>query len=150
MSGLLRFQLDECQKDNIAIEDEVGFLTNYIDFESLRKRQEAKISFQHVVTSGARIPPLLFLPFVENAFKHLSRNRDRDKNIIEISLLHGNSEVRFLCRNTISATIGTPSVASGIGIRNVQKRLKLLYPDTYRLDIHRDGVWHSVNLILPC
>ena len=91
-----------------------------------------------------KIAPLLFLPFVENAFKHASRD-DRQLNRIRIGLRQDAAGIRFDCNNTYTAS---DRESAGIGLTNVIRRLELLYKDRYTLETDREGHVYSVRLTL--
>ncbi|GHN01828.1 histidine kinase [Cytophagales bacterium WSM2-2] len=152
MSELLRFQLDECQADTIALSREVDFIKNYIAFESLKAREEIVVSFDDTISmkNAISIPPLLFLPFVENAFKHISHNSDASSNRIEIRIEATNDVINFTCRNTFDKVKPANKVVSGIGLKNVQSRLDLIYGSASMLRITEEAPWYNVNLQLPC
>jgi two-component system, LytTR family, sensor kinase len=152
MSDLLRFQMDECRKESILVRDEISFLKNYIDFESLRKRNEVTVTFDHSELDGQlKIPPLLLMPFVENAFKHVSRSKSKEENVITLRISKQNDSLLFECRNTMDIRGLNESVnKSGIGLQNVMSRLKLIYGEKFVLKVVNDKNWYSVNLTLPC
>jgi len=91
-----------------------------------------------------KIAPLLFMPFVENAFKHASRD-DRQINRIGISLRQAAGSIRFECRNSFDAAIAENN---GIGLNNVIRRLELLYKDRYTLQIDKSGNSYFVVLTI--
>lgn len=144
-SELLRYQLYECTTERISIEKEVTYLQNYIDLQRLRYSDNYKIMFQvdpSVSAAHFEIPPLVVVPFVENAFKYVSNHSDI-LNEIEIKL-DRNADV-FTCfvRNTIEPMLEKmPTVNGGIGLQNVRRRLDLLYPTgNYELTI-KEGKTH--------
>jgi len=152
MSELLRFQLDECQADTITLSREVDFLKNYIAFESLKAREEIVVSFEHIIPEASTvvIPPLLLLPFVENAFKHISHNSDASSNRIEMKIVATNDVIDFTCCNTFDKIKPDNKIVSGIGLKNVQSRLDIIYGSTSSLLITEEVSWYNVKLQLPC
>ncbi len=138
-SELLRYQLYECNTEKISIEKEVAYLENYIDLQRLRYSENYKIDFRKapsVASSLAmtstyfEIPPLIVVPFVENAFKYVSNHADK-LNEIEIKL--DRDDTFFMCyvRNTTEPMREKmPTVNGGIGLQNVKRRLDLLYQPT--------------------
>ncbi len=146
-SSMLRYQLYECNEDNIPIVQELHYLKSYVDLQRLRKNKRHSIVFHTDENiSDFRIAPLLLLPFVENAFKHLSNYPDR-LNTVELDLHRKNGSFIFNVCNSVSA--GSDSTrAAGIGLRNAQRRLELLYENRYRLDIRSNQDQYSVELEL--
>jgi sensor histidine kinase YesM len=146
-SDMLRYQLYECNGREIDIEKEIHYLKNYVELQRLRKDDRYKISFRHSPDlKNFTLPPLLLIPFVENAFKHVSHYTDRP-NVIDIALnKNGNS----LNLNVFNTTDGTrsPDENAGIGLRNVRRRLELLYPGRYNLLINQAPDRFEVSLEL--
>jgi LytS/YehU family sensor histidine kinase len=93
------------------------------------------------------MPPLLFIPFIENAFKHGVSNLGN--SFIDIGLRAEGGEISFLVANSISRlSAGAPHAASGIGLDNVRKRLGLLYPGRHELRIGERETVFTVELII--
>ena len=135
-SNLLRYQLYECNDDLIPLEKEFAHIQDYVEMEKIRKGDDANIELALPnETYGMKIPPLLFTPFIENAFKYVSNHDDGAKNNIAINLRLDteSNKLRFEVNNTVDEN----KIASngGIGIPNVKKRLALLFPNQHDLDI---------------
>jgi two-component system LytT family sensor kinase len=97
------------------------------------------------ITNDFFVPPLLFIPFIENAFKHGISNRE--PSFINISMKIDNQNIDFNVKNSIScATSNQPENKTGIGLENVKKRLKLLFDDKYTLTINNTENMHEVIL----
>jgi two-component system LytT family sensor kinase len=114
---------------------EIEFMKNYIDLIQLRltPKVDLKVSLPENYTD-IPIAPLLFIPFIENAFKHGVSNRD--KSFIHISLRMTGNEILFTCSNSkIINTSNNNENESGIGLENIIKRLKLLFPYKHVIDI---------------
>ena len=149
-SDLLRYQLYEMGGSKLAIEKEIKYLQDYISLQQLRMDEKYDIRFTaDKAVAGFSIEPLLLIPLVENAFKHVSHHRDR-RNEIRVQLYcEGN---RFLCKveNTCEEQLAEKK-SGGIGLKNVQRRLELLYPGTHQLQImaseHRFVVTLSIELL---
>lgn len=132
-SDMLRYQLYECNGKEIAIEKEIQYLKNYVELQRLRKDEHYDIQFTFSEElKNFTIPPLLLLPFIENAFKHVSHFTDR-KNIIAIDLKKSGNQFQLVVFNTKDPK-PTPH-NGGIGLKNVQRRLELLYPTRHDLKI---------------
>jgi len=144
-SELLRYQLYECNEDRIPIEKEISYLESYVDLQRLRKNSRNIIRFNtDENVRGFCIAPLLLLPFVENAFKHLS-NYSGSSNIVELNMNRQNGSFLFSLSNSVDPDTENKQ-EPGIGLKNVRRRLDLLYENEYKLDIQRNPLTFSVEL----
>jgi two-component system LytT family sensor kinase len=144
-SEMLRYQLYECNGKDIPIERELTYLQNYIELQRLRKDDNYIITFQcDDQVKDFAIAPLLIIVFVENAFKHVSNYGDRN-NEISISLQRNNSDFTLKVTNTKDSHVNGKSVG-GIGLRNVKRRLDLLYNGSHTLNIQDNPGTYSVEL----
>jgi two-component system LytT family sensor kinase len=133
-SEMLRYQLYECNGKEIPVEKEVSYLKSYVELQRLRKDENYQISFSHNQVGGFSIAPLLLIPFVENAFKHVSHFSKG--NEIRIDLEATERVFRMKIFNTRDPSQKTNNGKShGIGLKNVQRRLELLYKDRHSLHI---------------
>ena len=89
---------------------------------------------------------MLLIPFVENAFKHLSHNGNGAHNTVSIELSRQDGEMQFCIQNTTEAR--PPETYGGIGLKNVKRRLELLYPQKHQLDVAETAGWYRVDLKL--
>lgn len=145
-SDMLRYQLYECNGKEIAIEKEIQYLKNYVELQKLRKDEHYDIRFTHSEElKNFTVSPLLLLPFIENAFKHVSHFTDR-KNIITIELKKSENQFQLIVFNTKDAK--PTSVNGGIGLRNVQRRLELLYSNRHDLTVTEQPETFRVQLTL--
>lgn len=145
-SKMLRYQLYECEKNDIEIEQELWFLRSYIDLQKERMNSNYHISctgFDEV--SGLHIAPFLLLPIVENCFKHVSQYTDRE-NEISIACRQEKGVFFFDTSNSVAAMNGKD--AGGIGLKNIRKRLELLYPDAHRLSMKEENGRFALTLQL--
>jgi LytS/YehU family sensor histidine kinase len=146
-SDLLRYQLYECSGDEIAIEKEVTYLRNYVALQKVRRDEQYKIVFTADQSlRGFAIAPLMIIPFVENAFKHVSHHPER--NEIKIDLFKVNDRVHLTVFNTKDHPHPARSEHEGIGLKNVKRRLELLYPQKHMLDIQDDEYSFKITLEL--
>ncbi len=147
-SDMLRYQLYECNADKIEIEKEIKYLDSYVNLQRLRMGTNYTIKFDCAENlNHFNIPPLLLIPFVENAFKHVSNYTERN-NEINIRLSKEGNEFKFSVVNTVEDT-PPRSESGGIGLKNVKRRLELLYGEAYSLTIHKTSETFSVTLELP-
>lgn len=146
-SDLLRYQLYDCNADTIEIEKEIAYLKDYIRLQQLRKDSHYEVTLKEGEVQGFRIVPLLLIPFLENAFKHVSHYSDL-KNFIHVELEKANGMFYFRIRNSKEKEPQVTEPHGGIGLANVKRRLALLYPDKHELHIDdNDGVF-KVELLL--
>ncbi|SIN81263.1 sensor histidine kinase [Chitinophaga niabensis] len=144
-SDLLRYQLYDCNTDRIDIEKEIQYLKNFVSIQQLRHDEKYRISFH--ADENVRdfsIAPLLLITFVENAFKHVSAH---EQNEINITLKKEQGKLQLIVHNTKEHSTRKEE-AGGIGLANVKRRLELLYPDKYTLDISDNSTTFTVTLIL--
>ncbi len=136
LSKLMRYLLYESEHGTTKLSDEIAFMKNYIDLMKLRLNE--KVSLEIVFPEkypDLSIPPLLFIPFIENAFKHgLSY---RDKSFIEMEMNVEDTQVLFKCKNSkFPKTLQLEDKEyAGIGLENVKKRLNLLFPNVHHLNV---------------
>ncbi|TND07442.1 MAG: putative two-component system sensor protein, no kinase domain [Bacteroidetes bacterium] len=148
LSGLMRYMLYDASEKNVPVEKELQYLADYIELQKLRLTEKVKIAYEVKGQPGtSEISPLLLIPFVENAFKHgISYSGE---STIHISISCSSSELSLHVLNPVAATAGDQKdKSSGVGLANVKKRLALLYPGKYKLDISNDGRHFSVALHL--
>lgn len=132
LSEMLRYQLYECTTDMIDIGKELEYIKNYVGIQSLRMEKGTDIKFETEGNfSGFTVAPLLLLPIVENAFKHISNFKIPEDNKIHIFLKTGNEgEFSIQILNTFDKTNNSNHLlhAGGLGMQNLKRRLDLLYP----------------------
>jgi two-component system, LytTR family, sensor kinase len=135
-SEMLRYQLYECNGHAVPIEREINYLKNYVDLQRLRKDENYKIEFNcETNVKGFAIAPLLLICFVENAFKHVSHFPENNR--IDIALNYEDNTFNLRVMNTIDKK-QTEQAHTGIGLKNVKRRLELLYPGQHQLNIHEN------------
>lgn len=143
-SDMLRYQLYECNEGLIPIEKEVAYLRNYVDLQRMRKDEHYRITFfADSSVRGFQIAPLLLIPFVENAFKHLSHAPHDNEISIKMNYCEGHFQLMVIN----SRESAEPS-RRGIGLRNVKRRLELLYPGRHRLSISPLPLSYRIDLTL--
>lgn len=148
LSKLMRYLLYESEDGNSRLSDEINFMNHYIDLMKLRisKKVDLTVEMPGNVPELS-IPPLLFIAFIENAFKHGVSYREQ--SFIHIGMEVNNEQIRFESRNSLgrSGTEGEKK-HSGIGLENVKKRLELLYPGTHELQITESTEEFAVRLTI--
>jgi LytS/YehU family sensor histidine kinase len=134
-SDMLRYQLYEANGDKIPIEKEIDYLRDYVDLQKLRKDENYSVQFN--CSSGVKdfsIEPLLLIPFVENAFKHISHKASQ-VNFVKLDLTRSNGYFQLTVENSKEEIYKNNQQQGGIGLNNVKRRLELLYPGKYALEI---------------
>lgn len=148
LSRLMRYVIYESDEETTTLSREIEFLKNYIDLMRLRINSKVKLDV-HFPTGfdDMQIHPLLFISFIENAFKYgISYNQPA---FIEILLNADTQGIDFTCRNSIFKPVeGNNEERTGIGLENVRKRLNMLYPAMHRLEIRQSETEFFVNLKL--
>jgi LytS/YehU family sensor histidine kinase len=145
-SEMLRYQLYECNGHEIPIEKEIIYLQNYVELQRMRKDENYNISFiVEEDLKGFTISPLLLIPFVENAFKHVSHHPH--KNHVRIAIGKHKNNFEFSVFNTKETKVITNG-HTGIGLKNAKRRLELLYKDRHKLVIDNGTDSYEVNLSL--
>jgi two-component system, LytTR family, sensor kinase len=145
-SEMLRYQLYECNGKEIPVEKEVAYLKSYVDLQRYRKDENYEISFSCSGLEGFTIAPLLLIPFVENAFKHVSHKPSG--NEIKIALARKGEIFSVTIANTKDTPRRVNGEGQGIGLKNVMRRLELLYKDRHSLSVHDKDDRFEVTLEL--
>jgi len=148
MSSIMRYMLYDATTDTVLLEKEVEYLKSFIELEKLRIRHpdfvEMNISGN---MEGRTVPPMLLIPFVENAFKHGSRNVAAPGIRIDLSV--SPREIRFLVSNHLRKNVAAPTdPMGGIGLNNIRRRLNLLYPGKHTLEIKSENEIYTILLII--
>lgn len=143
LSGLMRYMLYESKDGKVELQKEVDYLQNYIDIYRLRFGDNFFVNFNiqgHV--NGQRVPSLVLIPFVENALKH--GVVDNPTAPVSINMQLADSSLYFEVSNRINQS--QKDATTGIGLPNIRRRLDLLYPGKYTLEIKDDG--HTYHTML--
>lgn len=149
-SEMLRYQLYECNADSIPVEKEISYVKNYMALQQTRKEESLSV---HLCigdeVKGFCIAPMLFIAFIENAFKYVSNFDSPQENKVIISLQLKNEELIFDSFNTKEKMNERIIMHhKGIGISNVKRRLELLYPNRHQLTIEDNDKEYRVILKL--
>jgi sensor histidine kinase YesM len=150
LSELMRYILYETRDDYVSMERQLDFIQNYIYLEQLRTDEKIKIEMEIKGTNmGLMVAPLLFVPFIENAFKHVGKEKDTPSFIRIFFDLTQPLRILFSVANNKYLPDGMEHEnVDGIGLINVRKRLDLLYPLKHELKITDSGNVFEVDLIL--
>lgn len=135
LSRMMRYVLYETQEGTVRLSQEIAFLQDYIQLMQLRLTDKVKVTFEKPEPyHDVSIAPMLLLPFLENAFKHgVSATQPSE---IFVGLKQEGAALRVEVKNTLFSGKGpTLDESNGIGLVNTRRRLDLLYPNQYRLNI---------------
>ncbi len=145
-SNLLRYQLYESGTQKIAIKKELDYISQYIEIEKIRKGDDITLKYNiSNENEKQQIAPLLLIPFIENAFKHLSDEDDFKENIVNILIKEVDKTLICKIENTFNLLENAEKIG-GIGLKNVKRRLALLYPGHHSLQNFKDGNVYKVSL----
>lgn len=148
LAELMRYMLYESDEARVTLDREVRYLSSYVELQRLRFGKRVAIEFAAQGIDGTRyIEPMLLIPFVENAFKHGVNHVSNPSVAVRLRLL--DDWLRLDVRNKrTDAEAPDADPNSGIGLKNVQRRLSLLYPHLHTLTIQREPEWFAVGLTL--
>lgn len=147
LSDILRFMLYESPSEIIPLTQELEYIRKYIELQKIRTSNSNYVTFQAEGDTGhIMIAPMLFIPFIENAFKH-SVNKKID-HAIDVKLVAGQNGIVFECNNAYDPAALQTQPKSGLGLELIKNRLKLLYNDNYNLKIDKSDNRFIVNLTI--
>lgn len=146
LSDMLRYMIYETQTDFVTLQKEIACLQNYIQLQQIRFKNSnyIKISLPSLKQT-VHIAPIIFLPFIENAFKH-SENKNV-MPVIDIAIKHDKDKIMFSCRNYFNIN-KLNQKHGGVGLENVRRRLELLYPSKHYLHITCESDIFTVELTI--
>ena len=131
LADMMRYSIYDGQKESVSLEEELAYIKNYIELHKTRYHKETDIKLhQHIQQEGVNVMPLLFIILLENAFKHGVENL-RENAYVHINLIGGENEIIFSIENNFDPD----ELASegGIGLKNLKRRLELVYPKRHKL-----------------
>ena len=152
LSEMMRYMLYECNEPKVPLRKEINYLQNYLDLERLRQRKGIDISLQVNGRAGDQVvAPLMFIPFLENSFKHGVNTNIKD-GFVSARLDVHRQEVVFTLTNSKGSVMPTQihgnRPSGGIGLVNVRRRLELLYPAAHELKVSETPSTYTVSLRL--
>lgn len=136
LSEILRYMVYDSNEEKVPLKNETNYIENYVDLQLLKDSRGMDVQLDlDKSAADVLIPPLLFIPFVENAFKH-SKIESLKDGFIRIRLQADAKTITFHVVNSVPAHTFTKDEVGGVGLENIKKRLELLYPnDQYTLTI---------------
>ena len=147
LSDIMRFMLYETKPDRILLSKEIEYIEKYIDLQKIRTANADYIHFAVTGTIGSKmVAPMIFIPFIENAFKHV--NNKKIKNAISIDIFIRAHNIQLICENKFDPKFPVKLADSGLGNNLIEKRLNLIYAGKHTLEVHKKDDVYSVNLTI--
>lgn len=147
LSEILRFMLYETKTDKIILSKEITYIEKYIELQKIRTDNKDYVSFEvSGDVSNKNIAPMIFIPFIENAFKHT--NNKKTLNAIKIRFAITDRKIDFVCENKFNNTGSNNTVGSGLGNELIKKRIQLLYPNKHNLEVTNENELYRVHLTI--
>jgi len=146
LSGMLRYIISECSQSYVPLEGEIKMIQDYIALEKIRYGDQIKIKIK--ITGNAEnklIAPLLMIPLVENSFKH-GASKMIDSQWVSIDIKINDEDIYFLVMNNKPVQPENGLTNGHVGLKNVKKRLQLLYPVSHELKVEAERETFSVSL----
>ncbi|MCD7936651.1 MAG: histidine kinase, partial [Tannerellaceae bacterium] len=145
-SDILRYQLYECNNDMVLLQRELKYIQDVVEIEKLRWGNELNVDCQWEVENDKKmITPFVLISFIENAFKHVSR-MPSEKGYVNISVRQKGEVFTLMVENSKTPEPPRKKEGGGLGLLNATKRLSLVYPDRYKLNIHNTDTVYRVHL----
>lgn len=144
LSDLMRYSIYEGKKELVLLEDEVGYLKQYIELHKMRYHKKIDVIFKSSIQEDYKVIPLMFIILLENAFKHGVENLRKDA-YVHASMIAESDEVHFEVENNFDPEA---IEESGIGLENLKRRLELVYPKKHTLTYEVIENIYKAKLIL--
>ncbi len=140
LSDILRYVTYETKQEKITLKNEIKLINNYLDLQKLRVEKDIQIKFTSKVENpDFLIPPMLYLPLIENSFKH-GIGRSINNTFVNIKLIGKLNSVRFEIENNLPGDLKEQvQDEEGIGLENIRKRLALVYPEKHTFEVKEES-----------
>lgn len=143
LSSVLRYVLYEADANLVSFEKERDVMQAYIDIELLRLHDSPNLQFSITSDGECMIPPLIWLPILENVFKH---SRQLESLEVDFTFSIQQHTLKIFCRNNTVPKPISPATVGGIGLSNLRKRLELLYPQKHTIDITHNENYFIIDV----
>lgn len=145
-SSLLKYQLYDCGAKKTPLEKELAFISDFIELEKIRYGEKIQVVFERIkIPNDLKIAPLLLVPFVENAFKHIYI-APNSKSKIKIKAFCERHVFWFVVENNFDPSNKRSEASGGLGLKNVKRRLDLIYPKAYNLKTDKTENIYRISL----
>lgn len=145
LSEILRFMLYESNTDRIPLVEEIGYIRKYVDLQKIRTSNDSFVKFEiSGNASGKYIAPMIFIHFIENAFKYSTNKKIEDAVNIRFEI--SEKKLLFFCKNHYKTMNDRKSAKNGLGINLIKQKLDLIYKKSYNLNVEEEDNWYIVNL----
>ncbi len=145
LSEILRFMLYETDTEKVPLSKEVEYIKKYIELQKIRTSNDKFVNFDIIGETEDRfVAPMIFIHFVENAFKYATNKKI--ENAISIRFDISENQLSFLCKNHINSKDIKKQENNGLGFRLIRQRLDLIYKMNYKLNVSNQEDWYIVQL----
>ncbi len=147
LSDIMRFMLYETKSDFILLSQEIEYIKKYVDLQKIRTNNQHYVDLKITGNiQNRKIVPMLFIPFIENAFKHTTNKKVENAIVIELEVL--DSSIVFHCTNKYQIDNNELEDREGLGNKLIKKRLELVYPNKHSLNVKNHNHTYSINLTI--
>lgn len=147
LSDIMRFMLYETMAEKILLSQEIEYIEKYIALQKIRTANADYVHFSVTgIVGNKMIAPMVFIPFIENAFKHT--NNKKLENAIAVHIIISNKTIQLVCENKFDSKPSVRLPDSGLGNELIQKRLQLIYPEKHTLEVNKTNELYTVNLTI--
>ena len=145
LSDMMRYSIYEGEKEVVTLKEEVDYLKNYIELHKMRYHKQIDVKFKAEIEDDYKVMPLLFIILLENSFKHGIENLSKDAYVY-IHITAKDNKVFFEIENNFDQTL--PKEDKGIGLKNLKRRLELVYPKKHTLSFSATENVYKAKLTL--
>ncbi|MFK5856208.1 MAG: histidine kinase [Bacteroidota bacterium] len=145
LSDIMRYSIYEGEKEVVTLKAEIDYLKNYIELHKMRYHKQIDVKFEAEIEDDYKVMPLLFIILLENAFKHGIENLSKDA-YVHIYINSMNNKVFFEIENNFDTTLTIQD--NGIGLKNLKRRLELVYPKKHTLSFSTKKNVYKAKLTL--
>jgi len=145
LSDLMRYSIYEGERDVVTLKEEVDYLINYIELHKMRYHKDVDVRFNCQVEEDFKVMPLLFIILIENAFKHGVENL-RKNAYVDINIVSFEGKIHFTIENNFDNSENNKE--EGIGLKNLKRRLELVYPNKHELSfLVKDNIYKTTLIL---